>query len=1800
MICFKNFTCNVIILLVFLALSTGAFSENKNPETPIDILTVPLHATPVSENIYNDDTSIVQIPYVPLGYQKSFRSQSPGLQIGLTAYDLQNTGRMNRQVDWRSNQMVHFAWTQKFDFDMHNDRRWTAYQAWDPVSAQLLFTSGGGGCPIHDTLTGKSGYTGLDVTDDGRAVLTNHFNLIGREYVPSVWYDSAAGNCRFIYFDSLPDSTKEYGVPAETDYFLFPSMEYQVWNNDTVTHVFARASSGGIQPENIHYFRRLGSPESGLWDYPPVIVDTTHTYGHVVTASRVSGRVALVWLAPPGEYPGDPESLTRDWMDPGLGPSQRINDVYYMSSPDLGNTWGAKTNVSAYDSTQGGFLGHCDLSALIDSDDRLHIVWDARSVIPAAEGLGEYANFWGSYLLHWDDLNNSMSIIKDADWDIIEYQDDFCTGGGWNEMSIVKPQISECDGRFYVVFVQFHDLYNGIYDDCADARWTWGYWSGTANGELYVSVSENGGLSWDMARNLTDSYTPHCDTAEGSLECDSDMWPSISRFGMEVTSGDFSGVDIVDPSGSYSGNYYLDILYINDKFPGAVVYDDGIWTMSPLKWFRLPCIDPVLAPQLAVFPDEISEDTHTKPGVELDTIISLQNIGNADLQINSITDIEFDQPQDNWLAVDTSGPINLPHNPPGSYDLHVYINYNGNITNGPYELNGIIIIDSDAPSSPDTIPIHVFIADTILTAPAGPGIYMELSEEVNLLFEYIYQEGTIAMARTSTGPEPPEYYRLVPEALPEYFNFLTTFDYYVSVDICINYDDSGLSPEDENDLRLLEAQWSDITSSLDTNLNEICGHTDSLTTFAVGILDLPPYVCGDANGDGLINILDVTYLVYYFYRGGQSPPNVDSTDADSINGLNNHDAVHLVCYLYNGGAEPYCPPFPDSILEITDDTLELRNTAVLPDQNYAKVDLFFKGTDPIAGFSFPCSFECPTSSLNCDSISFAGSIYDAGLFLGSAIDNSNHEAVLGFIDLPPFVDTGGPAASLWFSLTPSEDTQYINIDTTTYDPGHIVIFSKLNPELHAFIPTIVNIPVYICIDSDGDGFGDPEYPENMCEPDNCPDIYNPGQQDRDNDGLGNVCDECTDSDNDGYGNPGYPYNTCPDDNCPYLRNPDQADLDNDGLGDACDPCTDQDGDGYGDPDFFYNSCPDDNCPTAFNSDQEDGDADGKGDACDPAEMDFTADHRCGSPPLTVSFTDLSDTGGVIASWLWDFGDGDTSIETNPIHVFDESGVFDIRLIVSDGIFCDTLTKDGYITTQDSVSAEFVGFPKSGKAPLTVVFEPILEGIATEYYWDFGDGDTSSLRNPIHVYQSEGAYDVKLRVRLELDDCSQIDSLIKTEYVTASELKIDFSAAPRAGIAPLNVQFTDKSQNAVSWLWNFGDGDTSEEQNPQHQYDTASVYNVSLHVTDDLGHVDSLLKLEYIFVDDTLYPDLFAENYDVGARPGFDFSFYSVWTNLGTADAENCTLKVLPPEEMTFYTVVPGDSIISGTYTGFSLSGDTVIIPLDTIAPSEWSGGYVKILGNLSEFTPIGDTLEIESWLTSTSIDQDDDNNYSHHAFEVTGSIDPNDKLAAPGGKSLWYEILQDQRITYTIQFENKPEATAEAIYVRVADTLDENLDWSSISIGNMSHPDNCEYDFDPYTGIVTWFCDSIMLPPNVNPPEGEGYFTFSISPKTDLDFGTEISNTAWIRFDYNAWLQAPEDGPIVRVIAAPYTCGDVNDDDLVNLLDITYLIGYLYMGGPPPYQMKSGDVSNDGTINLLDITYLIAYLYKGGPEPNCP
>jgi PKD repeat protein len=128
---------------------------------------------------------------------------------------------------------------------------------------------------------------------------------------------------------------------------------------------------------------------------------------------------------------------------------------------------------------------------------------------------------------------------------------------------------------------------------------------------------------------------------------------------------------------------------------------------------------------------------------------------------------------------------------------------------------------------------------------------------------------------------------------------------------------------------------------------------------------------------------------------------------------------------------------------------------------------------------------------------------------------------------------------------------------------------------------------------------------------------------------------------------------------------------------------------------------------------------------------------------TVYFTD--ETIGEPKSWRWYFGEGGTSSEQNPSHLYQKKGTFTVKLIVSDDRKSDTLVKNDYITIKPVLKADFKAMTTSGLAPLEVQFVDLSGGDVTRWEWNFGDGHYSEEQNPLHIYTEPGDYTVWLNI-----------------------------------------------------------------------------------------------------------------------------------------------------------------------------------------------------------------------------------------------------------------------------------------------------------------------------------------------------------------------------------------------------------------------------------------------------------------------
>ncbi|HET6274142.1 MAG TPA: PKD domain-containing protein [Bacteroidota bacterium] len=160
----------------------------------------------------------------------------------------------------------------------------------------------------------------------------------------------------------------------------------------------------------------------------------------------------------------------------------------------------------------------------------------------------------------------------------------------------------------------------------------------------------------------------------------------------------------------------------------------------------------------------------------------------------------------------------------------------------------------------------------------------------------------------------------------------------------------------------------------------------------------------------------------------------------------------------------------------------------------------------------------------------------------------------------------------------------------------------------------------------------------------------------------------------------------------------------------------------------------------------------------PPTADFTATPISGGVPLAVQFTDRST--GTISIREWIFGDGGTSAIQNPLHVYQIAGTYSVSLMVWGPQGRDTTTRSNYIFVEAGPTANFTASPTSGAAPLTVQFTDQSTGTVTSRQWTFGDGGTSTERDPSYVYANPGTYSVTLVVSGPVG----IDTTSKANYI----------------------------------------------------------------------------------------------------------------------------------------------------------------------------------------------------------------------------------------------------------------------------------------------------------------------------------------------------------------------------------------------------------------------------------------------------
>ncbi|MDQ3017385.1 MAG: PKD domain-containing protein, partial [Bacteroidota bacterium] len=227
--------------------------------------------------------------------------------------------------------------------------------------------------------------------------------------------------------------------------------------------------------------------------------------------------------------------------------------------------------------------------------------------------------------------------------------------------------------------------------------------------------------------------------------------------------------------------------------------------------------------------------------------------------------------------------------------------------------------------------------------------------------------------------------------------------------------------------------------------------------------------------------------------------------------------------------------------------------------------------------------------------------------------------------------------------------------------------------------------------------------------------------------------------------------------------------------------------------------------------------------------------------LQVHFINHSTSEHDITSNQWTFGDGGTSDGVNPTHTYAAPGTYNVCLIIMDNFGCASDVCHQVTVSQvvPECHAAFV-FDQIGTT-LEVEFadQSTSNHDIISWHWNFGDGQMSEMHNPHHTYAHTGTYNVCLIITDNAGCSSDICHVVHVES-GQGECHADFEW-DQVGTS-LEVHFFDTSDDdpdIVSWHWNFGDGHTSEEQNPTHTFATYGTHAVCLIVTNEFGCVSDI-------------------------------------------------------------------------------------------------------------------------------------------------------------------------------------------------------------------------------------------------------------------------------------------------------------------------------------------------------------------------
>ena len=308
------------------------------------------------------------------------------------------------------------------------------------------------------------------------------------------------------------------------------------------------------------------------------------------------------------------------------------------------------------------------------------------------------------------------------------------------------------------------------------------------------------------------------------------------------------------------------------------------------------------------------------------------------------------------------------------------------------------------------------------------------------------------------------------------------------------------------------------------------------------------------------------------------------------------------------------------------------------------------------------------------------------------------------------------------------------------------------------------------------------------------------------------------------------------------------------------------------------------------------------------------------------------------TYIWDFGNGQTSLEEHPEIIFFGAGINDTSYIITLNVanLCGSAVYQDVITVRPLPKPE-IGFLVEGDcSPVSVSFANTTTGAATDFIWDFGNGNTSTDPVPGNQIYTTDSLASTYTVSLIASNSCGSDTAYQDIVVDPSDVRSFFSTSGTAGCEPFTVEFYNFATPGAIIDWDFGDGNTSAETNPVHTFENAGTYTVIQYASSQCGYDTSTIVIHVL-------PQPVVEFvHELKVCVGQEIEFFNMSQNVsgniwdfGDGDSSNLTNPVhIYDTAGTYVVTLTGLSMFSQCPKTYSSIVRVMPLPVASFEPSD--------------------------------------------------------------------------------------------------------------------------------------------------------------------------------------------------------------------------------------------------------------------------